>query len=93
MGYALNKRPEQLADSTKLFPRFLFSSSEELRSSVVGCLDGLHTELVPHLPPHSSFTYQLFTADAARPLLFKSQNIAPAILLLEFCAFSIGVLC
>lgn len=93
MGYALNKRPEQLADSMKLFPRFLFSSSEELRSSVVGCLDGLHTELVPHLPPHSSFTYQLFTADAARPLLFKSQNIAPAILLLEFCAFSIGVLC
>jgi len=93
MGYALNNRPEQLADSTKLFPRFIFSSDKELQSSVVGGLDGLHMELVLHLLPRSSFTYQLFLADAARPLLFKSQNIAPAILLLEFCAFLIGVLC
>lgn len=36
MGYALNNRPEQLADSAKLFPRFIFSSDEELQSSVVG---------------------------------------------------------
>lgn len=35
-GYALNNRPEQLADSTKLFPRFILSSSEESWSSVVG---------------------------------------------------------
>lgn len=69
---------------------------------MLGWLGGLSMERVPCCPPCSSLTYQLFMADAAmldrgssrvHGCCSEARNTAPAILLLEFCAFLIGALC
>lgn len=68
MGYALSSCSEQLADSTKLCLRFMFSFEGEFGSSVVGWLDGLLSSSL-HQAAHSptSSPQQVPEASAQEP--------------------------